>query len=472
MGKHFFKTEADDAWFYFDPKNVLDTLRVVFVSECNENEDPSDAWRGFSDEAKNNRITAIRMALKDITINDVEFAHPQVRNACDGITNVFNLFQFTDRNPDAILTRVDWAWDIEHSLAAEDIRAYISAGTLLKNLAPFIVEDILDNEADLYTHGQEKTTSAMEDEHNNTIVLNAFDKDAWLVADESNVTDSLLVIFESERIYEKPLSASWDAMSPLAKDVRKRAIDEALHDITIDKTVFTNTEAYPACYDIMNLYELFKFLQEHPEARLTEVYSDNERFFLPSIGARDLLVHFSEDIAEDILDIEAEVYSRIDDDMEEKLLKLDSTIARCEREVGSDDKVVRAGKEARKRIADEVSPIEDFKAFMKEQYDKHKDQVDSMVDAYNYIANDIACTNEIDNDPVNHPKHYQASNGLEAIDCIEAFVEDLPGYIGYLIGNAMKYLCRFDKKGKPVEDLHKAKWYIERAIKNIESRKM
>lgn len=145
------------------------------------------------------------------------------------------------------------------------------------------------------------------------------------------------------------------------------------------------------------------------------------------------------------------------DDTKEKLSKLDSS--------------------------DETSPVEEFKTFMKEQYDKHKDRVDAMVDAYNYVVNqdavDTAYNDEIkaikrysDNDPVNHPKHYQASNGLEAIDCIEAFVEDLPGDIGYLIGNAMKYLCRFDKKGKPVEDLQKARWYVERAIKAIESRKM
>lgn len=171
-------------------------------------------------------------------------------------------------------------------------------------------------------------------------------------------------------------------------------------------------------------------------------------------------------------DEEAATYSCNSDNTEEKLLNLDSSIARCEREVGSDDKVVCTGKKIRDQIADETSPVEDFKSFMKEQYDKHKDRVDAMVDAYNYIANDIACTHEADNDPVNHPKHYQASNGLEAIDCIEAFVEDLPGDIGYLIGNAMKYLCRFDKKGKPVEDLQKARWYIERAIKSIESRKM
>lgn len=37
------------------------------------------------------------------------------------------------------------------------------------------------------------------------------------------------------------------------------------------------------------------------------------------------------------------------------------------------------------------------------------------------------------------------------------------------ICNALKYLCRFQSKGKPIEDLNKAKWYIDRAIKNLEN---
>ena len=37
------------------------------------------------------------------------------------------------------------------------------------------------------------------------------------------------------------------------------------------------------------------------------------------------------------------------------------------------------------------------------------------------------------------------------------------------ISNAIKYLCRFQTKGKPKEDLEKAIWYINRAIKNIEN---
>jgi hypothetical protein len=39
---------------------------------------------------------------------------------------------------------------------------------------------------------------------------------------------------------------------------------------------------------------------------------------------------------------------------------------------------------------------------------------------------------------------------------------------GYLKGNAMKYLWRYDYKGKPVEDLKKAQWYLARLTEEVE----
>lgn len=58
---------------------------------------------------------------------------------------------------------------------------------------------------------------------------------------------------------------------------------------------------------------------------------------------------------------------------------------------------------------------------------------------------------------VNHPAHYQAG-GLEAIDVIEAF--DL----GFRLGNAVKYILRAGRKGAALEDLKKARWYLDREI--------
>lgn len=74
------------------------------------------------------------------------------------------------------------------------------------------------------------------------------------------------------------------------------------------------------------------------------------------------------------------------------------------------------------------------------------------------------------NDPVNHPSHYQLHGGMEVIDIIEAVTWDLPSNEAYAIGNAIKYICRYRNKGKPVQDLKKAKWYLNRAIKDYEDK--
>src|SRR6266851_8106726 len=62
-------------------------------------------------------------------------------------------------------------------------------------------------------------------------------------------------------------------------------------------------------------------------------------------------------------------------------------------------------------------------------------------------------------DPIN-PPHYRAKNGMEAIDVVEAFELD------FTLGNAVKYILRAKKKGSFTENLRKAIWNIERAIKN------
>jgi hypothetical protein len=60
------------------------------------------------------------------------------------------------------------------------------------------------------------------------------------------------------------------------------------------------------------------------------------------------------------------------------------------------------------------------------------------------------------NDPVNHPKHYtEHPSGVECIQITEC--------MNFCLGNAMKYIWRADLKGG-VEDLEKARWYINREI--------
>jgi len=68
-------------------------------------------------------------------------------------------------------------------------------------------------------------------------------------------------------------------------------------------------------------------------------------------------------------------------------------------------------------------------------------------------------------DPVEQPDHYN-KGAIEAIEAIKASMPDNE-FHGYLKGNALKYLWRYDYKGKPIEDLRKCKWYIERLIKEM-----
>lgn len=63
---------------------------------------------------------------------------------------------------------------------------------------------------------------------------------------------------------------------------------------------------------------------------------------------------------------------------------------------------------------------------------------------------------------VNHPDHYNANpSGVEAIDVIE--------HMTFNVGNAVKYLWRADHKGKQIEDLKKARWYVDREIQRLSS---
>lgn len=66
-------------------------------------------------------------------------------------------------------------------------------------------------------------------------------------------------------------------------------------------------------------------------------------------------------------------------------------------------------------------------------------------------------------DLVNHPEYYRTDDGLEAITLIASFTKDLKGMDAVCTANALKYLCRWHKKGG-VEDLKKARWYINYLI--------
>lgn len=72
----------------------------------------------------------------------------------------------------------------------------------------------------------------------------------------------------------------------------------------------------------------------------------------------------------------------------------------------------------------------------------------------------------IEVDPIN-PSHYQTKNGLETINVIEAFTDELAGIEAVDTANVIKYICRWKKKNG-IQDLKKAQWYLNHLIKRLE----
>ena len=65
-------------------------------------------------------------------------------------------------------------------------------------------------------------------------------------------------------------------------------------------------------------------------------------------------------------------------------------------------------------------------------------------------------------DPVNRPKHYTSGPSCECgltIECIR-----ITETMNFCLGNAIKYIWRADLKSDAVEDLQKARWYLDREI--------
>ena len=67
----------------------------------------------------------------------------------------------------------------------------------------------------------------------------------------------------------------------------------------------------------------------------------------------------------------------------------------------------------------------------------------------------------INKETVNHPNHYNIG-GIEVIDFIESW------NLGFSLGNAIKYIARAPYKNNELEDLKKARWYIDREIQRLE----
>ncbi len=113
----------------------------------------------------------------------------------------------------------------------------------------------------------------------------------------------------------------------------------------------------------------------------------------------------------------------------------------------------KAGLKKPSRIMEEVTEMKR----VLDELDKIKDKPKKVFVQPDHLDKAIALI-KTQTDNVNHPAHYKAG-GVETIDFIEA--KDL----NYRLGNVVKYVARAGRKATdPIEDLKKARWYLDREI--------
>jgi hypothetical protein len=114
------------------------------------------------------------------------------------------------------------------------------------------------------------------------------------------------------------------------------------------------------------------------------------------------------------------------------------------------------------RLRDKYPPLETKKtgleAWMKVAHDEDSELWEEDEAAHSSWDNEVE-------DVVNNPNHYNTGN-IECIDAIEESMSSV-SFKGYLKGNCMKYLWRYDYKGKQVEDLQKAGWYLQKLTEMV-----
>lgn len=96
-------------------------------------------------------------------------------------------------------------------------------------------------------------------------------------------------------------------------------------------------------------------------------------------------------------------------------------------------------------------PFEDCPA----SFCRYVDYVDHLHDVHNAVV-------ATPGDSVNHPPHYTTHpSGVECITVTE--------HMNFCRGNAVKYIWRAGEKGSELQDLKKARWYIDREIARLEN---
>lgn len=94
-----------------------------------------------------------------------------------------------------------------------------------------------------------------------------------------------------------------------------------------------------------------------------------------------------------------------------------------------------------------------------EYIEKKKKVIDDVTEKFSKTFQDLAEKRNVD-----HPKHYGGDTTYEVIKVLEAWELD------FHLGNVVKYVARAGKKNKDTElqDLKKAKWYLERKIEKLQ----
>ena len=91
--------------------------------------------------------------------------------------------------------------------------------------------------------------------------------------------------------------------------------------------------------------------------------------------------------------------------------------------------------------------------------DFHEWSDDKLAIAYDHVYKNSP-------DMVNHPQHY-TQGGIECIDALKAATVGKRGIEAVCVANVIKYLWRYEEKNG-IEDVRKAKFYIERLLKELE----
>lgn len=102
-----------------------------------------------------------------------------------------------------------------------------------------------------------------------------------------------------------------------------------------------------------------------------------------------------------------------------------------------------------------------------EMDDKMLDKIYSWYKELDPAVCENAEAKEPNADMVNHPSHY-TQGGIECIDALKAATVSKTGIEAVCTANSIKYLWRYEEKNG-IEDVKKARWYIDRLIKELEN---